>query len=143
MEVGSAASRALRFGLEYSRVHISGRPCLDRWILYLGGTLRLHRFHRGDDARAPHSHPWWFVTFPFTSYMEVVHEDGRPVEVRMVKAWRFHYRPSNFQHIVMGRDRGTGPFWTIVLTGRALQEWGFYPAPGKFVSYKNWPGALE
>jgi len=62
-----------RIGFEYSRVGLGETPYLDRYILYiLGPTLRLHKFWRGDDDRAPHDHPWVFWTFPLRSYVETV-----------------------------------------------------------------------
>src|SRR5580692_11012239 len=71
--------RGARWGFESSRVwgsyRDSAEPYLDRYILYFWPiTLRLHRFWRGDDDRAPHDHPWWFITIPFTSYVEAVYE---------------------------------------------------------------------
>lgn len=130
-----------RFGPEFSRVHINEQEYLDRFILYVGGgTLRLHRFFRGDDARASHTHPWWFVTFPFASYHEAVYEKGVCVDPKhFVRAWRFHFRPANYEHIVLGRADGLAkPFWTFVMTGGVSNLWGFYPRPRHFVSYKEW-----
>lgn len=84
------------------------------------GRLRLHVFHRGDTDQDPHDHPWSFVTFPFTSYVEEV-TTKRPVRVEadwielceegtlgyecqrvVVRAWRFHYRPATHCHRVLG-----------------------------------------
>jgi hypothetical protein len=156
-----------RIGFEYSRVWFQARPYLDRYICYLGGpTLRFHKFWRGDDDRAPHDHPWWFITFPFKSYVEKYWEpkpistlDGRIVElwtekVRIVKSWRFHYRPALFRHIVLGRAAkmtkelrerwpggtafGSTPFWTFVISGPRKRSWGFWPRPNKFVNWKEW-----
>ena len=61
-------------GLERTVVQVGGEPYLGRWILYVGGfSFRLHKFYRGDDMRAPHDHPWWFVTFPLCrGYLELV-----------------------------------------------------------------------
>ena len=145
-----------RFGFDRSTVLINGDRYLDRWILYVAGyTLRLHRFWRGDDDRASHTHPWWFITFPLTSYIELVYHKGKPARpcMRNVTAWRFHYRPANYEHFVLGRQwwwasRAHAPWWTIVLTGPKQSSWGFYPfddtstawrqATGKFVNWKDW-----
>jgi hypothetical protein len=128
-----------RFGVEFSRVHIHGLPYLDRWILHCGGTLRLHRFWRGDDARASHVHPWiWFVTFPFTSYVECVYSAGDPIELDVVAAWRPHLKIDH-EHRVLGRFDGEDkPFWTLVVTGVPSQEWGFYTAENEFINWRDW-----
>jgi hypothetical protein len=130
-----------RFGAEFSPVSIDAGPYLDRWILYLGfGCLRLHRFWRGDDNRAPHDHPADFWTFPLASYVEdVYHEDGL-VGHRNVRAFRVHYRPATFRHIVVGRLDfwDTRPFWTIVWFAKRRREWGFWPFPKFFVHWKEW-----
>lgn len=140
-----------RFGFDRSTVYVGRDKYLDRWILYVAGyTLRLHRFWRGDDDRASHTHPWWFVTFPLTPYIERVFRQGVPQRTRVVKAWRFHYRPADFEHYVMKRFDmyawdyranqvvRTKPWWTIVLTGVKRDTWGFYPEPGRFVNWKDW-----
>lgn len=144
-----------RFGVEFSRVFIGELPYLDRWILYIGGlNLRLHKFYRGDDERAPHDHPWWFITFPFKSYTEIVQEfdingthikDGHLVaggwveHQRVVRAWRPHFRPAEFRHYVVGRlDGEKKPFWTFVIAGDRSRRWGFWPNPYHFVYYKDW-----
>ena len=132
---------SFRIGPEYSSVRIGDEKYLDRFIFYFFGTIRLHRFWRGDDDRAPHNHPWWFVTLPFTSYVEKVYdiEDGRYLGERLVKAWRFHFRPARYRHMVVGRADGKkAPFWTFVLTGRRSQAWGFWPNPNEFVAWRDW-----
>lgn len=136
-DVGSA-----RFGVEVSPIYIDDQLYMKRWILYIGGaTLRLHRFYRGDDDRAPHTHPWAFWTFPLTDYWEHVwdSDNGRYIGRSVVKAWKLHARPANYRHIVEGRaDRKTGPFWTFCVTGRYQGSWGFYPTPDKFVPWREW-----
>lgn len=132
--------RGRRFGFERSTVYADGRRYLDRWILYFGWTLRLHRFSQGDEARAPHDHPWWFITFPLSTYHEVVHDGERVPYCQAVRPFRFHYRPPLYRHRVLPMDK---PVWTIVLTGFAQTHgrsalWGFYPRHNKFVPYNEW-----
>jgi hypothetical protein len=145
--------RGRRFGFEYSRVGLSERgkrevPYLDRYIMYLGGLcVRLHKFWRGDDDRAPHDHPWNFWTFPLASYKEITERDiwwgGHDLEwrreVNVVKAFRLHKRPAKYRHIVIGRaDDSTKPFWTFVITGKVVNKWGFWPEPWRFVPWRDW-----
>ena len=128
-----------RLGYQYSPIIVNGNTYMVRHILYLGlCTLRAHHFFRGDDDRAPHSHPWVFVTFPFADYLEEVFDETGFVESRWVKRFRFHLRNKSFRHIVKFGNKGR-PFWTLVLAGPVSQEWGFYPRPDKFVSWKEWP----
>lgn len=144
-----------RWGLELSPVsfNATGERYLDRYILYLGPiNLRLHKFYRGDDLRAPHDHPWWFITFPFSTYYEQVEFirlgrsglDAKWVrEPRVVKAFRFHYRPARYRHIVYGRfgrslKQMRKPFWTFVIAGSVSNAWGFWPAPTTFVPWREW-----
>lgn len=133
-----------RIGGSHQVLGSAGRSYLERWILWLGvGTLRLHRFHRGDDDRAPHNHPFWFVTFPLGSYKEKVFGlADNSIQVQEVEGFRFHFRPAKHTHIVMDQPNKK-KFWTIVLTGMHQQSWGFYPfdaARGqrKFVPWREW-----
>jgi hypothetical protein len=139
-----------RFGGEKSTVKINGKPYLQRWIIYAGGTLRLHKFYRGDDDRAMHDHPWWFVTFPLKGYWEQVPNPKSPTGLmkRFVKPFRFHYRPAKFKHIVLGSTARYDvdvedihvttpkPFWTLVISGPRSNKWGFWP-DGKYVYYRD------
>lgn len=144
--------RGVRFGLEYSRVGLPGTPYLDRYIAYaFGWTFRLHKFWRGDDDRAPHDHPWDFWTFPLRSYRETVETATTFYCLgagdityykrtdRTVKAFRLHFRPAKFRHIVRGRADGSAkPFWTFVVSRSPSNRWGFWPTPKVFVPYREW-----
>lgn len=169
LQIGINDRRPVRLGFEASTIVHHGRPYLLRLIAYFGATLRLHRFVRGDDDRAPHDHPWWFITFPFTSYVErywlpcptITFTAGMPLpgepgfacdsnsgisygtkwveDVRVVKAWRFHFRERKFRHFVVGRADGKNkPFWTLVFTGPSHKGWGFWPTPDTFVPWRQW-----
>lgn len=146
---GFASYRAIGnryFGLEYSRVGVGETPYLDRYIAYaFGFSLRLHKFWRGDDDRAPHDHPWDFWTFPLATYCEKTpygsnHKcDVWAYEWKPVKAFRWHRRDAKYRHIVTGRADGSKkPFWTIVVTGRIRNTWGFWPTPIDFVPWRKW-----
>lgn len=143
---------ARRFGLEASTVvgKLTKTRYLGRWFAYIGiGTVRLHKFYRGDNDRAPHTHPWAFWTFPLSTYVEKRYDKGRYLGMFEVRRWRFHYRSATFEHIVIGRicrhslscrcknSIDPRPFYTIVLGGFKGSEWGFYPEPGKFVHHKE------
>lgn len=150
--------KGMRFGVEKHRIEVNGVPYQDRYMLCLGILeIRLHKFWRGDDDRAPHDHPWWFITFPFKSYLELVPKAGSTgyfendrdwwaYDTNNVKGWRFHFRPANYKHIVMNPTAATliagefvaAPFWTFVITGRKTQEWGFWRTPTEFTHHRDW-----
>lgn len=146
--------RGWRWGFEYSRVGLGDTPYLDRYIMYaFGCTLRLHKFWRGDDDRAPHDHPWTFWTFPFRSYVETVELLPDPTErshgivarfTNVVRAFRLHKRQATYRHIVKGRADGSAkPFWTIVVTGPVVNRWGFWTTPYDFVPWREWPAYVR
>lgn len=128
-----------RFGFQRDLVHVKGDPYLQRWILWLGITIRIHKFYRGDQDRALHDHPWWFITFPFHSYREDYWDSRTQTkDNRLVKRFRFHFRPSDHRHIV--RKISKGPTWTFVITGWKTREWGFWPGRycNRFVHWRDW-----
>jgi hypothetical protein len=125
----------LRFGIQHDLVHIDGDPYLERWILWFGYQIRLHKFFRGDKDRALHDHPWSFITFPLKAYAEV-YWDGQREARRVVEAWRFHFRPAEHRHIV--KQIWKRPFYTIILCGLKRNEWGFWPDPQTFVHWRDW-----
>jgi len=128
---------------------------LDRKMIWTPfGTLRLHTFYMGDDDAAVHDHPWWFITFPFRSYTETYEEEipswkwydwrkkipgDHPMywvrRVRLVRAWRFHFRRATHRHFVHAPDR---PFRTIILTGPLKRNWGFWPDGDTFIPHREW-----
>lgn len=101
------------------------------------GRLRLHIFYRGDEDPDHHDHPWDFWTFPLTSYLEettvfVGVYDKMPMrKLRLVRAFRLHYRPAEHTHRVLGRWAGREwfivrkPIVTLVWIGRSRRKWGF------------------
>lgn len=107
------------------------------------GRLRLHIFHRGDEDPDPHTHPWSFWTFPLTSYLEEVFDPCEGTKtLNIVKAWRWHCRPINYAHRLLGRvARGTvRPGKVITLVWRSPHagvDWGFW-VPTQTARDKNW-----
>ena len=120
-----------RFGITHDLILEDDSPYLERWILWLGFSLRLHRFHKGDDDRAYHDHPWWFVTFPINTYLELT-GDG---QTRRVRAFLPHFRPARHRHIV--KLCRPGSVWTIIVTGPKSKDWGFWD-DGRFIPNSQW-----
>ena len=80
--------RGVNYSLRHNRakwIHLKGQLYLERYSLYEGprGCVFLHRFHRPDDDRGPHNHPWrWAASLILTGgYLESrVESSGTPVE---------------------------------------------------------------
>lgn len=112
---------------------------LERWILWAWkGTVRIHKFHRSDDDRALHDHPFWFWTFPFSDYEEKFWSPKlNKVVYHIVTKWRFHFRPALHRHAVILPDSNK-PIWTFVITGDKERDWGFWPEQDRFVYWEDW-----
>jgi len=128
---------------------------LDRRMFWFKFGIRIHTFHIGDDDAAVHDHPWWFITFPLRSYTETYEERipapfpwydwrrRRPAKhpmywvrrLRVVRAFRFHFRSAKHRHFVHEPFR---PFRTIIFTGRLKNNWGFWPESDTFIPHREW-----
>ena len=124
-----------RFGWTHDLVHDNQEAYLERWIIWCGITLRLHKFHKGDDDRAFHDHPWWFVTLPMQSYNELT-----PTGQNHVGAWRPHFRSSRHRHIVQLKQEK--PVWTFIITGVKNKDWGFWEDE-QFIHNEHWLAGRE
>lgn len=122
-----------RFGYTHDLVYEDGQPYLQRRILWFGFTLRIHTFHKGDDDRAFHDHPWWFITVPLKPYLEITPGGG---ESTLRRYWP-HFRSAQHRHIV--RLIEPGPVRTIILTGPKSKEWGFWDQE-QFIHHSEWLG---
>lgn len=97
-------------------------PYMTRWVLDLRlFTVRLHCFHRSDDDRHLHDHPWWFVSVLIAGTYREWTETG-------VGPWRklgsFAFRRALHKHRV---EIQTGqPCWTVCVTGPIRRIWGFW-----------------
>jgi hypothetical protein len=108
-------------------------PYARRWVLNLGfGSLRVHHWYRSDDKRAPHDHPWWFVTLVLSGSYEdwgypVRTARGAPAlnicKVDGLKRGSLRYRPAHHVHSVSVNPGGC---WTVLLTGAETNQWGFW-----------------
>ena len=109
-----------RFGFSHDLVTEQSEPYLERWIFWCGFSVRFHKFHKGDNDRAYHDHPWWFVTIPIKSYLELTPNQG----TQTIEAGRPHYRKATHRHIVKLIDEK--PTWTLIVTGLKKRKWGFW-----------------
>lgn len=102
-------------------------------------TLRIHKFCRPDEDRAPHNHPWsWALSFIFWGgYTErrFYFETGE-VEYKTHRAPALNFiRHSDYHDVVELLPTA----WTLFLTGPKKSSWGFWDR-GKHVDWKEFLG---
>lgn len=111
-----------------------GEPYLRR--LYLVRTpwfqVMLHWIYQPDKDRAPHDHPWWFVSFILVgSYIEVhgtIDESGKWLKrtQRRLCRWLSWKNSRDAHRILWVRSSFGWPVMTLVITGPRRKGWGFY-----------------
>lgn len=106
-------------------------PCstgvyLRRWYIETPlFSVRLHHWLSGDDSRANHDHPWWFVTL----VLRGGYTDYSPDRAERMTASKIAFRCATHRHTVVVDPGGC---WTILLTGPQSRRWGFW-VKNKFV----------
>lgn len=129
-------------------------PYLTRWFLIRRErfAVYLHRFHRSDEDRALHDHPWSFITIilwrGYTEHFRRVKgvtidyresPSVKTVEYEEVKCRRWPgmliYRPATWRHrveLINGK-----PSWSLIIRFTKWREWGFWTDSG-FVQWNKW-----
>lgn len=106
-------------------------PYVIRWRLELPfGSLRVHHWLGPDDGRAPHDHPWWFLTL----VVRGGYTDVSPSGDEHLRAGSIRFRRALHQHTVVPDPGGA---WTILVTGRKRRAWGFWFG-GRFHKANRW-----
>lgn len=130
-------------------------PYLRRWVLNFGRfSIRVHHWHRSDDKRAMHDHPWWFWTLVLKGSYEDWTEGAicaacnglgkrftRPVEYHdFVVCQACEGRGFSLEREKMARGKlsfrpalhkhtvnvAPGGCWTLLFMGPQIRHWGFY-----------------
>lgn len=109
--------------------HRDGAPYLRRWYVIPRNrflNVYLHQFVTSDDDRAPHDHPWPFVSLILKGgYNEVT-----PQCTKRRHAGSIAFRPAKWRHRVeLLPDvayETEAPCWTLIVTGRRTRAWGFW-----------------
>jgi hypothetical protein len=126
----------------------ASRPYVKRYILFRWAHLPrvyVHEFLRSDDERAPHNHPWWFVSLILRGHYLEYTDQNLHVRKRFSLGYRgldtFHRvaLPNGFR-----RDGSYGPIpcWTLVITGPDIRSWGFR-CPERLVPWHEFDGCGE
>lgn len=133
-----------------------GKPYLTRWYLWPRGprtvadslkddavtpnapfAVFIHYFHRGDDDRDLHSHPWsTSVALVLTGGYREEREDGfhikRPGSINIINAEDFH------RVELLNPKQGC---WTLFVAGTNTKEWGFRDRKsGRFIPWREYLG---
>ena len=125
-------------------VNCDHQPYLTRWFLFRKEWMAifLHRFHRSDEDRALHDHPWNFITLIlWRGYHEHMDYKMKAAECHWLRICKRRwplmilYRPAYHRHrveLINGKEA-----WTLVIRFRKIREWGFWPN-GEFVHWVTW-----
>lgn len=113
-----------------TRYYIFRKPV--KWL----PSIYLHQFHSSDEDYELHNHPWdHSISFIlFGSYKEEYRE-GDSVLSRILNIGNFNYVKKNKFHRI---ELQTKEVWTIFISGRKVQNWGFWDRhTKKFVSWQK------
>lgn len=82
-------------------------------------NIYLHKFLRSDEDRALHDHPWWSISILIKGSISEVNSNGH---MRIRKFWPV-FRSAEYTHRIVLESEYA---WTIFITGRKTNEWGFH-----------------
>lgn len=129
-------------------------PYLYRWWVIPRNSyfnIYLHRFHRSDDDRALHDHPWINVSLVLSGrYYEILFQDNiqsKGMTTSSVRIpGRLYFRSARTAHrIVLTRDglkRKENPVWTLFFTGPWERTWGFH-CPKKWIPWREFTEEID
>ena len=97
-----------------------------------GWRLALHVFHRSDDDRATHDHPWHSLSIALAGQGWDEREGCESGQGLHVRAGMTLYRSPRYAHwIIVPKGE---ELTTLFLTGPKVREWGFLCPSG----WKHW-----
>lgn len=111
-------------------------------------SIMLHFFNRGDDDDALHDHPWRFSTtilaggyyehLPPPKWKPVTVEDPGPNWQRTIRRRSVGDTVAHAAGDLHCIGALVGPTWTLVHTGQAQREWGFWPQGREWIDYRTY-----
>ncbi len=112
----------------YRTIVVGGGPYLTRLFLLRGFRpfgMFIHYFHKGDQGRDFHNHPWkWAYSLILSGgYSEErINPETGGVSRHEVRAWTINKLTDKDWHRV---DLNNGGCWTLFIRGPRTQSWGF------------------
>lgn len=102
-----------------------------------GLGLYVHRFHRSDEDRELHNHPWqWALSLVLAGgYVEERRIEGGAIRTRVVGPGSLNYITADTFHRVDLIDEDA---WTLFLVGPRVGSWGFWDrVSGAFIPWRE------
>lgn len=130
--------RHLKLTTGEGKTYLDRRGFQTRWF-----NLYLHHIDAPDPGRALHNHPWVFWSFVLRGgYREEVRKHPRGADglyhaetrLRSWRRWTLHTMRLTDWHRIVKVEPDT---WTLILTGRYKQKWGFL-TPDGFVPHEQY-----
>ena len=101
-------------------------------LLRLGRlSVCVHHFHRGDEDRDCHDHPFSFLSIVFRGQYREHFYNGAYMDRGVFSA---RFRSSLHRHRI---ELLRKPCWTLCIKAAANREWGFWPDDG-FVPWREY-----
>ncbi len=115
-------------------------PYMHRWYVIPRNrwfNIYLHQFHRSDDDRALHDHPWHSVSLMLEGGVIEVWDDPDPAPktIPWIDKGMITFRRAEFAHRIEVLPRFGKPV-TLFITGPRIREWGFH-CPKGWVHWKD------
>ena len=109
---------------------VTWRRPIAKLLQLCGIAARVHHILRSDAGRDPHDHPWPYLTVILKGgyFEECFDEEGAPIDTRWRGAGSILFRRANSLHKLRVPSGETA--WTLFITGKKQQTWGFKP-PGQ------------
>lgn len=131
--------------LPFRTITADGRPYLTRWYLWpprprgkdddTSFAVFIHFFHRGDEDRDQHNHPW---DLSASLILSGGYREERGNDVRIVRPGSINIIRGTDFHRVDLLEPSCG-CWTLFVAGRRSQDWGFRDhVTGEFIPWRTY-----
>lgn len=104
-------------------------------------NIYVHEFHRSDDDRALHDHPWLFNCSILLEGSYIEHTPAGRF-FRRAGDWKFRWGGAPHRVQLLETAGYEFPCWTVFVTGPRIREWGFH-CPKGWVHWKDFTDARD
>jgi hypothetical protein len=110
-------------------------------------AVRIHYIKESDDSRVFHDHPWWYITIilkgGYTEVKPIFDDLGNLIgeQRRRFNAGSILFRRAKSWHRLEIEPNDNT--WTLFITGKWQQRWGFLIHSQKKMYYKEYLGKSE